>query len=163
MYQSVQGFCPFKRAARGINKGEGARLLRYLPNLSCLPKLIFHFALGNQRGYRNTKTLSTCDLLCCGVAFQGKESQVAIKKKKKNAITQCCWERRVQSDIYLQTARCMVCFSVDTWWRALTWRFLPAPMNYSAVSMPLRQIISVLDRYNNVAQCNAMPRLYSHD
>ena len=65
----------------------------------------------------------------------------------QNAAMQTCVERCAKW--HVPAVCCTVYFSVDLWWRALTCRFLPAPINYWAVAVPLRWIISALDRYNN--------------
>lgn len=80
---------------------------------------------------------------------QTKHFDIALLKEKRSK-----WWRSQRGTVY---------FSVGMRLRALTWWFLPTPINYLEVPSPLRHIISVLYRYNNVAQCIAMPRPHSHD
>lgn len=64
---------------------------------------------------------------------------------KTKAMMQFCLETKW----HVPATCCTLCFSVDVWWRALTCRFLPAPINYLAVPVPPRGIISEPDRTNN--------------
>lgn len=160
MYQSVQGFSLFKRAtARRINKGVGWRSKVIVIHITPKHSPITDLSLKKQNQMTGALSLRHHFFQLSGSLWdcmeittsdsQTKHFDIALLREKRSK-----WWRSQRGAVY---------FSVGMGLRALTWWFLPTPINYLEVPSPLRHIISVLYRYNNVAQCIAMPRPYSHD
>lgn len=159
MYQSVQGFSLFRHATAGrINKGVGWRSKVIVIHITPKHSPITDLPLKNKTRWQEHSACINISFSCqaaCGIwkksTSDTQTNHFDIALLRENSSKRQCSQHWA------------VYFSVGMWLRALTWWFLPTPINYLVVPAPLRQIISVLYRYNNVAQCIAMPRPYSHD
>lgn len=160
MYQSVQGFSLFKRAtARRINKGVEWRSKVIVIHVAPKHSPIADLSLKNKTRWQEHSACVIISFGLSGSMWDRMEITTSDSQTKHFDIALL----REKGSKWWRPQHCAVYFSVGMGLRALTWWFLPTPINYLDVPLPLRHIIRVLYRYNNVARCIAMPRPYSHD